>query len=662
MCGIALVVSGIRIDLTSISCEEFSPTDKVEQCVFTTDDMNAALRRRGPDSLGSRGVFLELKTQASVNDRDLLSSNVGDEEKDDQKFCIKFCSEVHDCRLSANGENGFPIRKSYAEMLFTSAVLQLRGVIPVMQPLADASGNILIYNGEIYGGLQISSDSNDAEILMQTLGNCCCCYSHRDMSTCDGKPIPELLSSLKGPWAIIYWQNTSRTLWFGRDAFGRRSLLVHWPTSEDSRLLLSSISPKPSFDSEDERRLSSLNYWEEFPCGVYSMSIYASKVDACLVGDVQKHEWTNSMLKELIGWERKFVEPKNEEFHSSNFLIPAGQYDMLLDFAAGFVQSSVLTPAHMVLAALRQSVARRTTEFTIFQAVVDAYRQGEPVPVAVLFSGGLDSMILAALLHQCLDPRYAIDLLNVSFAGQSAPDRITARVGVKVLKRVAPLRSWRLVEIDANLSNLIAEMKHVRSLISPAKTYMDLNIGIALWLAAGGDGWLYEATNSNGDEVYHSIRYKSEARILLVGSGADEQCAGYGRHRTKYRSSSWLGLHEEMKLDMQRIWKRNLGRDDRCIADNGKEARFPFLDEDVIRVLLDFPLWEIANLDQPSGTGDKKILREVARLLGLHEAATLPKRAIQFGSRIAQESNRKNFGSNRAANQASAGSVDINKS
>lgn len=34
---------------------------------------------------------------------------------------------------------------------------------------------------------------------------------------------------------------------------------------------------------------------------------------------------------------------------------------------------------------------------------------------------------------------------------------------------------------------------------------------------------------------------------------------------------------------------------------------------------------------------------------------------LQFGSRIARESNRKFFGSNRAANQASAGSVAINK-
>jgi len=47
------------------------------------------------------------------------------------------------------------------------------------------------------------------------------------------------------------------------------------------------------------------------------------------------------------------------------------------------------------------------------------------------------------------------------------------------------------------------------------------------------------------------------------------------------------------------------------------QARFPFLDEDVIRVLLDFPLWEIANLSQPSGIGDKKILREVGASLSV---------------------------------------------
>lgn len=217
---------------------------------------------------------------------------------------------------------------------------------------------------------------------------------------------------------------------------------------------------------------------------------------------------------------------------------------------------------------------------------------------------------------------------------------------------------WKLVEIDADLSKLGFETKRVMSLINPADTYMDLNIGTALWLAARGDGWIHEDNgNPSVEENNQRVKYKSDARILLVGAGADEQCAGYGRHRTKYRNGSWVALDQEMKLDMQRIWKRNLGRDDRCIADNGKEGRFPFLDEDVIKTLLDIPLWEIADLEQPSGTGDKKILRQVASLLGVHEVAKMPKRAIQFGSRIARESNRKNFGSNRAANQASAGSV-----
>lgn len=65
--------------------------------------------------------------------------------------------------------------------------------------------------------------------------------------------------------------------------------------------------------------------------------------------------------------------------------------------------------------------------------------------------------------------------------------------------------------------------------------FQDLNIGIALWLASGGDGWVSGENTDDNDDNHTRIRYKSSARILLVGSGADEQCAGYGRHRTSYR-------------------------------------------------------------------------------------------------------------------------------
>ncbi|GAB2280182.1 hypothetical protein Dimus_014820 [Dionaea muscipula] len=644
MCGIGLIVSGIRVEPSSIGREGISPSSTAitGSRSFTVDDLKAALRRRGPDSLGTKRVLLELQCRSLAGDGAVVSSIIEEEETDGGGFCVGACWEMGDMRSSGNGGNGAGGRKSVAKLHFIGAVLQLRGMNPVSQPMVDASGNLLVYNGEIFGGIEISSNSNDAEILMESLGNCCGCYSHWDTSICGGQQMLELLSSLKGPWAMIYWQNTSKTLWFARDAFGRRSLLIHWPTPEDPRLLFSSVSPPFCSNSEAEGGSINLSYWDELPCGVYSMLISDSKASTYLSGEVRKHDWTNSMLKGLIEWERKSVEPKPEELHSSSCTIPRG-----------YLQSSLFRPADIACAALRESISRRSIHNTVFQG---------SVPIAVLFSGGLDSMILAAILHECLSAKYDIDLLNVSFEGQSAPDRVTGRSGLEELKRLAPLRRWRLVEIDVDLSNSVVDMKHVMSLINPAKTYMDLNIGTALWLAASGHGWVYEANGGRNDELCKRVPYKSDARILLVGSGADEQCAGYGRHRTKYRNSSWFGLHEEMKLDMQRIWKRNLGRDDRCIADNGKEARFPFLDEDVIRVLLDFPLWEIADLNQPTGRGDKKILREVAKLLGLHEAATLPKRAIQFGSRIAQESNRKNFGSNRAANMAAAGSVEFFKS
>ncbi|XP_058183139.1 uncharacterized protein LOC131301048 isoform X1 [Rhododendron vialii] len=674
MCGIALIVSGVRIDLSSLFLSSITSSAQSEQSLFSVDDIKEALKSRGPDSLGSKKVFLHSKIPSSVGGRDLLSCAGGEEATKNDFLCS---TNACQCITSESEElcwkdDGFNKRECVAELYFIGAMLQLRGVKPIVQPLVDASGNILVYNGEIFGGIDVSIDSNDAEVLMESLGKCCSCSSHEHIRACHeiGKEktsVPDILSAIKGPWALIYLQASSRTTWFGRDAFGRRSLLVHWPTSKDSRLLLTSVSPPSSIgkssDLGEECGQGGSNFWEELPCGIYSVSVDDSKLDGDMVGEVERHEWTDPMLYELINWERTSVQPKPEELNISRMKFRSRQHDMhsvnstTIPHELGLIEAPVLLPSEAVLITLREAVKRRSTINTMFEG---------HAPVAVLFSGGLDSMILAALLDNCLDPKYEIDLLNVSFDKELAPDRISSRGGLKELQRFSPLRRWKLVEIDADLSNLTLETRHVMSLLNPARTYMDLNIGLALWLASSGSGWVYEESignvNSNYDsENCQSIKYKSEARILLVGSGADEQCAGYGRHRTKYRNGSWIGLHEEMKLDMQRIWKRNLGRDDRCIADNGKEARFPFLDEDVIRTLLGFPLWEIADLDQPSGKGDKKILREVAQLLGLHEAAVLPKRAIQFGSRIARESNRKNFGSNRAANLASAGSAEISR-
>lgn len=71
-------------------------------------------------------------------------------------------------------------------------------------------------------------------------------------------------------------------------------------------------------------------------------------------------------------------------------------------------------------------------------------------------------------------------------------------------------------------------------------------------------------------------------------------------------------MENEMLFDMERLWIRNLGRDDRAIGMNGKEARYPFLY---------FPLWEYLRKVPlqilTEGNGEKQLLRKVARELGL---------------------------------------------
>jgi asparagine synthetase B (glutamine-hydrolysing) len=44
--------------------------------------------------------------------------------------------------------------------------------------------------------------------------------------------------------------------------------------------------------------------------------------------------------------------------------------------------------------------------------------------------------------------------------------------------------------------------------------------------------------------------------VVLLGHGADEQCGGYGRHRTRFRLGGWQGLADELAVDVKRLWIR----------------------------------------------------------------------------------------------------------
>ena len=105
---------------------------------------------------------------------------------------------------------------------------------------------------------------------------------------------------------------------------------------------------------------------------------------------------------------------------------------------------------------------------------------------------------------------------------------------------------------------------------------------------------------------------------------------------------------EELQQQIDAISGQNLIRDNRVVSDHGVAGRFPWLDERVVNFLSNLPLELKMNLSLERGIGDKIILRAMAHTMGLLKTASEPKRAIQFGSRIAKLENRKEKASDKA--------------
>ena len=222
--------------------------------------------------------------------------------------------------------------------------------------------------------------------------------------------------------------------------------------------------------------------------------------------------------------------------------------------------------------------------------------------VGVIFSGGVDSSLIALLLREIsLNKNLKITLYAVG--KKDSKDVVAAKCVAQYLG--LPLKVHDITEeiVKDNLKPVVQAIGE--------NNLMKIGVGMTVYLAS-------------------KMMAKDNIKVAISGQGADELFAGYNRYLNSYKENT---LDDELRHDLANMYHVNLERDDACSMANGVELRLPFLDKNLVEFVLNIPVrYKISN---PEDTLRKNILRKLAFNLGLpKQIAYRPKKAAQYGTGI----------------------------
>jgi asparagine synthetase B (glutamine-hydrolysing) len=297
-----------------------------------------------------------------------------------------------------------------ASLVLCGAVLHIQGNECVSQPVFDRYGNSLLWNGEVFGGLDYPEELCDTTALLNLFSDELCEFHNPIRSPSGYSALTVIMNCLirvRGPYSFIYYHAQSRRIFFGRDPFGRRSLLLNKTLHNDTVNVIASVS----FPLSEE--MSQATEWEEIAIGgVYSLPLNADLTEMIF------EPWPETQLKlfrELI--------PVNIPSSSSEFTVAVAQFSEILQ--------NVLKKRLSKMIDLDHNTIHKETH---------SHMKEKPSRIGVLFSGGIDSLLLAVILHLTMvDHDEPIDLLNVAFLDNkncltSAPDRLSGIIAYLELK------------------------------------------------------------------------------------------------------------------------------------------------------------------------------------------------------------------------------------
>lgn len=226
--------------------------------------------------------------------------------------------------------------------------------------------------------------------------------------------------------------------------------------------------------------------------------------------------------------------------------------------------------------------------------------------IAILFSGGLDSSVLAQIAKSFSPP------ILVTVGVKNSKDVLFAEKIATELSLPHILKIVSEKEVHSSLPIVEKELKKVG-----LNDFLQLQIGVSEFLA-------FQAVKELG---YTHV---------LTGLGADSLFLGFDYFRDMLKTSGEKEVknfqHEQLEND---IWKVDVAREKILAKYFNLTVHFPYLHPRVISSALSLPVSE--NIHSPSDLERKHSLRAIA--LELHvpkQAASRKKSAIQYGSGISK--------------------------
>ena len=243
------------------------------------------------------------------------------------------------------------------------------------------------------------------------------------------------------------------------------------------------------------------------------------------------------------------------------------------------------------------------------------------IKVGVLFSGGVDSTIIAKMLKD----------LNVDFTcyvsgvHEKADDVVHAK---KVAEELGLKLKVVLLNEKIGEENQERIKSKKRDELIEYKQMLDSYLKVIVPLIE--DNNAVKVSVAFPFFLAFEEARKDNVKVMFSGLGSEELFAGYKRYRKS------LDINKEAIHGLLKLYERDLYRDDVISMYNSIELRTPFLDKDLIKYSLqvDESLKIIKGQKDGQDTFiDKYVLRKVAEELGI-SIAWRKKKAAQYGSRF----------------------------